>query len=178
MGLHARSIAMASAADMASAVRLGRAAWSVRLMSNVVPIAGKHRRYTKREKVTTVIAAEMSSVAAAAQSAGIPERTVGYWFDAPEFAELRAKTRADLADESKALAHKALGEIKRRIESFEPRDLTILFGVLVDKAQLLAGEATDRLETREIMADFADGEADAIAAWLRDIARERMAAEA
>lgn len=136
------------------------------------------RRYTKRQKATTVIAAEMVTVAAAAEAAGVPESTVRYWMDSPEFVELRAKTREDMAEESAALAHKALEAIQRRLGEFEPRDLTILYGVLVDKSQLLSGQATGRLEHRELLADFDDHETDAMREWLRGLARERLAADA
>ena len=106
----------------------------------------ERRKYTKRQKATVVIAAEMTSVAAAAKAAGIPEMTVHYWFDSPEFVELRTKTREDLAEETNALAHKVLGKITERIDEFEAKDLAILYGILTDKGQLLAGQATSRFE--------------------------------
>ena len=106
----------------------------------------ERRRYTKRQKATVVVAAEMTSVAAAAEAAGIPETTVAYWFDAPEFVELRAKTREDLAEETNTLAHKVLGKISARLDQFDPKDLAILYGILTDKGQLLSGQATSRAE--------------------------------
>lgn len=121
-----------------------------------------HRRYSQKSKMAAVIAAEMTSVKAAAESAGIPERTLGYWFDSPEFAEVRAKTREDLAEESMAMAHTVLGEIKRRINEFEPRDLSVLLGILVDKGQLLSGHATSRSETRDITDTLDDTEREAL----------------
>ena len=131
----------------------------------------ERRRYTKRQKVTAVIAAEMSSTLAAAESAGIPRKTLAYWMDDPEFAALRQKTREELGEESKALAHKALGEIQRRLPEFEPRDLTVLYGVLTDKAQLLAGQATGRTEHRDLTGNLPDHEAEALAEaieeWLK-----------
>ncbi len=145
-------------------------------MSEPLPI-GKHRRYTKRQKATAVIAAELTTVAAAAEQLGIPETSVRYWFDSPDFVELRAKTRADMAEESAALAHKTLAAINRRLPEFEPRDLTILYGVLVDKSQLLTGDATSRVETRELLNGFDDGEVEALDAWLLSIAREREKAD-
>ena len=133
------------------------------------------RTYTKRQKVTAVIAAEMSSVTAAAEATGIPKRTVGYWFDSPDFATIRTKTREDLADESRGLAHRVLQEIDKKLPEFEPRDLAILYGILTDKAQLLSGGATSRLEHRELLNDMDDHEREAMTAWLRDLAREKMA---
>ena len=117
------------------------------------------------------MAAAVSSVAAAAQEAGVPESTLHYWFDSPEFAELRRKTRDDLAAESMGMAHKVLGEIQRRIAEFEPRDLSVLYGILTDKGQLLSGAATARTETRDITGDLGDDERERLAAsideWLR-----------
>jgi len=108
---------------------------------------GTHRRYTRKQKVTTAVAAEMTSVAAAAEGAGIPESTVRDWMKDPEIAELRAKTREERGEAASTLATIVLGEIKRRLPEFEPRDLSILYGVLTDKAQLLGGQATSRTET-------------------------------
>jgi tetrahydromethanopterin S-methyltransferase subunit G len=88
--------------------------------------------------------------------------------DAPEFVQLRQKTREDLAEESRVLAHKALGEITRRIGEFEPRDLAILYGVLTDKAQLLAGQATARTEHRELSDELDDHEREALTRILRE----------
>lgn len=122
----------------------------------------ERRRYTKRQKVTAVVAAEMSSTLAAAESTGIPRTTIAYWMEEPEFVTLRQKTREDLADESKALAHKALGEIQRRLGEFEPRDLTVLYGVLTDKSQLLAGHATGRTETKALTDGLNDHEREAL----------------
>ena len=131
----------------------------------------KHRRYARRQKVTAVIAAEMTSVAAAAEQAGIPESTLRYWMDDPEIAELRAKTREDRAEAASTLATVVLGEIKRRLPEFEPRDLSILYGVLTDKGQLLAGEATSRSETKALSDALEDHEKlqlrDAIDDWLK-----------
>ena len=128
------------------------------------------RRYTRKEKVAAVTAAAASSVLAAAQESGIPENTLRYWFDSPEFADIRTKTREELAEESKALAHRALAEIARRIPEFEPRDLTVLYGVLVDKGQLLAGEATHRTETRDLSAVIPDHEWEILQGVLREAA--------
>src|SRR5512147_2772645 len=95
------------------------------------------RRYTKRQKATVVIAAEMSSVAAAAESSGIPESTVRYWMDNPELAELRAKTREERAHAAATMSLLVLAEIRRRLPEFEPRDLSVLYGIMVDKGQLM-----------------------------------------
>jgi hypothetical protein len=116
------------------------------------------RRYTKREKVTAVIAADMSSAAAAARKLRIPERNIQRWQDDPEMAPYVAKTREDLAEESRVIAHMALAEIRKRIADFEPPALVTLYGVTTDKTLLLTGEATSRSEHTELPAPFDDEE--------------------
>jgi hypothetical protein len=137
-------------------------------MTEPTPI--RRRRYSKRTKVTAIVAAEMTSISASARANGIPRKTVAYWMDAPDFAIYRQKTREDLAAGSLALANEALSVIRAKLDTFEPRDLTTLVGVLTDKAQLLAGQATSRTETRDITEtmtpDAVDALADEIDAWL------------
>ena len=130
------------------------------------------RRYTKREKVTTVMAAEMTSLSAAAKSSGIPKSTVKNWLDNPKLAQLRTTTREQLADEARVLQQLAAEAIRARLPEFEPRDLTILYGVVADKAQLLSGEPTQRTEHRDLTEILPDHEkealADAIDAWIKE----------
>jgi len=135
-------------------------------------VVGKRKRYTRRQKVTAVIAAEMTTQAAAAEQAGIPRKTLAYWFDDPEFAVYRQKVREELGPEGIALAHNVLSEIRRRLPEFEPRDLSTLYGILIDKAQLVTGQATSRSETRAIT----DGMNDHETAALRKIIDEVVAA--
>lgn len=132
----------------------------------------ERRRYTKRQKVTAVIAAEMTTVSAAAESLGANESTVRYWMDSPDFAVYREKTRADLAEGSLALANETLALIRRKLEQFEPRDLTILWGVLTDKAQLLAGHATSRTESVTVTDGLDDHEKAALRRVLDDVLAE------
>lgn len=139
-------------------------------------VGGTRRRYSKRQKITAVIAAEMTTQAAAAEKLGIPETTLAYWYDQPEFAEYRAKTREELGPEGIALAHNVLAEIKRRLPEFEPRDLSTLLGILVDKAQLVTGQATSRTETKDITAALEDHEKEALADAIDDWLKERTPA--
>ena len=105
------------------------------------------RRYTKRQKVSAVVAALVTSAAAVGESQGIPESTLRRWMDDPTMADLRAKTREDLSSEAHVMAQLALAQIKAKLPEYEPRDLNVLYGIMVDKAQLLSGNATERIET-------------------------------
>ena len=136
----------------------------------------EHRRYSRKTKASAVVAAEMSSVTAAAETTGIPRKTIEYWVEAPEFAGLRLKTREELASGSIVLAHLAQAEImaKIRAHEVEARDLAVIYGIAIDKGQLLAGEATHRTESRDITATLDDHERET----LRKVLDEAMAENA
>ena len=116
------------------------------------------RSYTRRQKVTAIIAAEMTNAATAAEQAGIPESTLRYWMDNPKFAELRAKTREEEASGFRVIVHRVQERLFELIPTMEPRDLTILLGVATDKSELLMGAATSRTEHRDLTAGFDDHE--------------------
>ena len=132
----------------------------------------ERRRYTKREKASAVTAALAATAAAASDATGIPRRTIGYWLDSPAFAELRQKTREQLAEGSMVLANLAQAELQRKVNAgeVEPRDLAVIYGIAIDKAQLLSGAATTRTEHRDLTDSLPDHEkealADAIDGWL------------
>jgi hypothetical protein len=122
------------------------------------------RRYTRVEKASAIVAAEASSVLAAAEAKGIPESTLRYWMDRPEFASLRENAREAIAQEAQVVARLAwqkLGEALANNE-LDPRDLVMAAGMATDKAQLLNGGATARAENRDITGTLSD--ADLIAA--------------
>lgn len=125
------------------------------------------RRYTRTEKAQAVAEAERTSLTAASESTGVPITTLKYWFDSPAFADIRTKTREELAEGSIAMALIAQAELVRRIRSGDISDqaLVAAYGVGIDKAQLLSGEATARTERRDITSDLDDHEK----ARLRDI---------
>lgn len=116
------------------------------------------RHYTKQEKIAAVVTAELSSNVAAERATGIPEASIRRWRDDPELAKYIDKTREDLAEGTSMLAHRVLERISATLDQFEPRDLTILFGVMVDKAQLLSGAATARTESRDITGTLSDAD--------------------
>src|SRR5687768_7320827 len=115
----------------------------------------ERRRYTKRQKVTAIVAAEAATVEAAAEAAGIPRSTLQYWMDRPEFAELRHKAREEVMAGAPVLARLAQEKLAEAIRGnrLEPRDLVTAYGVAVDKSQLLGGAATARTESKDITRD-------------------------
>jgi hypothetical protein len=132
----------------------------------------ERRRYTKREKVTAVLAADMTSQEAAAEATGIPRTTIRYWLSDPELAELRHNARAGMAEEALVVARLAWGKLAEAIRNgkLDAEQLLTAVGIATDKATLLSGGATSRHETRDLTANLDDHErdalADAIDAWL------------
>jgi hypothetical protein len=137
----------------------------------------ERRRYTKREKASAVTAAMATSTLAAAETTGIPRKTIAYWLEHPQFATLRQKTREDLAQEMSTLAHLFAMKLSERVDELEPRDLVVALGIVTDKAQLLSGAATGRIETKAITDGLGDEDKrklrDAIDRWHERLGRVR-----
>lgn len=120
----------------------------------------EHRRYTKRTKLAAVMAAEMGGLTQASEQTGIPKSTLKYWLDDPSFAQFRTKTRDDLADEIKVVAHLAWKRVADSLRSgeMEPRDATFAAEKATSLQLLLTGGATARTETRDITGTISDSE--------------------
>lgn len=108
------------------------------------------RTYTKRQKLAAVLAADIGGVVQAEQQTGIPESSIRYWMDKPEFAEFRAKAREEMADEVKVVAHLAWKRIAETIGTMEPRDALFAAEKATTLHLLMSGEATSRSEHRDI----------------------------
>ena len=107
-----------------------------------------------------VAAALNSSTKAAAESAGIPRRTVGYWLDDPEFASLRHETRDAVAESFWSAIQVGLREVANGLRDPDAplRDKSVALGILYDKHALLTGGATNRSESRDITGTISDAE--------------------
>lgn len=123
-----------------------------------------HRRYTKSEKANAVGRALASNAEAASEQTGIPQSTIRYWLDAPEFAELRSKTREQVADELWTAIQVGVREVALGLRSDDAslRDKATALGILYDKHALLTGSATARTEARDITGTISDAELVAI----------------
>lgn len=116
----------------------------------------EYRKYDKRTKLAAVMAADMVGVVQAEKQSGIPESTIRYWMDQPWFAEIRAKTREDLADEIKTVAHLAWQRTAEalRAGTMEPRDVLFAAEKATTLNLLMAGEATGRIENVNLTDDL------------------------
>lgn len=136
----------------------------------------ERRRYERKTKLSVVMAADMVGVVAAAEQSGIPESTIRYWADQPEFAEYRAKARADMEHEVGIVAHLAWQRVAEALREnrLEPRDALFAADKATTLYQLVTGQATERTESKEILNTFDDGEKEALGGWLHDLAKERV----
>lgn len=118
----------------------------------------EQRRYTKRQKLATTMAAELTSLTAAAETSGIPKSTIRYWMDDPELADIRTKTREDLADEIGTVAHLAWANVASALRNgtMEPRDAIFAAEKATSLQILMAGGATSRTELRDISGTLSD----------------------
>lgn len=118
------------------------------------------RRYTRSEKVAAIVAAEASSLTAAAEQTGVPKSTLAYWLDRPEYEHLRTNAREAIAEEARVVARLAWQKLGEALAAgiLEPRDLVMAAGMATDKAQLLNGGATARTEARDITGTLSDAE--------------------
>lgn len=108
------------------------------------------RQYTRKQKLAAVLAADIGGVVQVEQQTGIPESSIRYWMDKPEFAEFRAKAREEMAEEVKVVAHLAWKRIAETIGTMEPRDALFAAEKATTLHLLMSGEATSRSEHRDI----------------------------
>ena len=131
------------------------------------------RSYTNTEKAQAVGVAVVKGQRQAAEELGVPQTTLSYWMHHPDFAELRSKTRDEVADEMWAAIQLGVREVAKGIVGEAPlRDKATALGILYDKHALLTGAATCRSENRDITGTVSDGE---LIAALREV--ERIASE-
>ena len=138
-------------------------------MSEPTPIR-KHVTRSKRVKLAAVMAAEVSGVVQASKQTGIPHQTIAYWLDDPQFSEIRRKTREDLAEEVKVATHLAWKRVAQLAPDMEARDALFAAEKGATIMSLLSGDATSRVEHRELLDGMDDHEREALSALLRDVA--------
>lgn len=126
------------------------------------------RSYTADEKAAALDLYATEGPSAVQTKLGIPKATVSDWARANNVRtfgtertqaataahEARwAERRALMVDEIGHVAHLALGKAESSVRAGKPRDAkdyATTLAILVDKAQLLGGDATTRHENREL----------------------------
>lgn len=133
---------------------------------------GKKRPTDERARAVGI--AVVAGGAEASRQTGVPERTIQEWMNRPEFAELRARSKDEVATEWWAGIQTIARSIFRDIESASVRDRAVALGIVAEKMLLIRGEATTRSESRDLTDDLDDHEA----AVLGELVREELARRA
>ncbi len=142
-------------------------------MSEPTPIRRKRvDGRPKREKLAAVMAAEMVGVVQASRTTGIPESSIRVWREKPEYAEIRAKTREDLAADVKLAAHLTWRRVIELAPMMEARDAIFASEKAATILQLLSGEATSRTETRDLTDTLNDHEREQLRKVLDEVLAE------
>ena len=130
-----------------------------------------NRRRPKAEKLAVVMSAEMTGIVVTAERTGIPESTIRYWMDMPEFAAYRAKAREDLKDEITVVAHLAWQRVAEGLHKnlLEPRDALFAAEKATTQYLLMSGEATGRTEHRSLTDDITDTERERLRDWIEGL---------
>lgn len=130
------------------------------------------RTYTDEDRERARIAWEVGgrSVRRAARESGIPLGTIQAWivgwehptpaplappevYDAV-YEDLRTDKKAELISAAWDLAKAAFDEAKLKLPDASAKDAATVAGIAIDKAQLLSGGATDRVDVRAIIASL------------------------
>ena len=123
----------------------------------------ERRRYGRRTKSEAVGLSVVSSTSEAARKMNIPRKTIAYWREQPEFAELRQQKSEDVAADVWATFQDGVRRVKELIPQTD--DLTKVAtatGILYDKFALMSGHATQRTETADVTAKLSDHETAAL----------------
>ena len=135
-------------------------------------LMAERRRYTHRQKAEAVGLSVVKGTLPAAEELGIPESSLRYWRERPEFASLREQKREDVAADVWAAFQTGVRRVVELIPQTEDlQKVAIATGVLYDKAALMSGHATERTEQRDVTDRLDDHESEA----LRDVLDKALA---
>jgi hypothetical protein len=103
------------------------------------------------ERARAVGIALVDGVPAAAAATGIPDRTIYEWQESPEFAELRERTKEQVADEWWAIVQQGFRKTAELLGgTTDAQRAATATAIIADKMLLIRGEATSRTESRSL----------------------------
>lgn len=124
-------------------------------------MAGKQPRYNdefRRDAVLMLQAAgypgTVGALTRVAKHLSVPERTLSRWYNAeqnPPPDTLVKKKRGKLVELIRQEIYSILGEMDRKRDEADYRELATALGIAVDKLQLLAGEPTENARQRIVI---------------------------
>ena len=136
----------------------------------------ERRSYSRRQKLTVVGEAEVIGVRPAARKHHVPPSTLEHWRNTPDMARLRTEKREEVAADVWTAFQVGVRRVLELIpQTDDLQKFATATGIIYDKFALLSGEATERTEHRELLADFDDHERGVVADWLREITRQKVA---
>ena len=129
----------------------------------------KYREYTDedRERARVVWEATGGNASATARETSIPRSTILAWMNAPPPAPLetfpaeivesvvetfRQDKKSEIIGAAWDLAKAAFDQAKAALPDASAKDAATVAGIAIDKAQLLSGGATERVDVRAILA--------------------------
>lgn len=119
------------------------------------------------ERANAVGIALIAGAEEASRQTGIPSRTILRWESSPEMAELGERNKETVAVEWWAGVQAYQRSIMRDVDSANLRDKVGAFAIMFEKLSLLRGDATARTETRSLVDDFDDHEAETLGELVR-----------
>lgn len=129
---------------------------------------GKKRPAAERTRALGIAVLDGSTEAS--RRTGIPETTINSWMHTPEFAELRDRTKEQVAAEWWAGVQHGF---RRVIEAFDQeadvQKKATAAAIMFDKVALLRGEATARTESRSLTDGLNDHEKQKLRDWIDGI---------
>lgn len=107
---------------------------------------GKKRPLSERTRAVGI--ALVDGVPAAAEMTGIPERTIRQWQESDEFADLRRRTREEVAEEWWAIVQMGFRRVAHLLTGTDDlQKAAVASAIIADKMLLIRGEATSRYES-------------------------------
>lgn len=124
-------------------------------------MARKYKRHTDEFRASVVLMLmaagypdRKGALMKVSKNVGISHSTIRRWFKAehnPPPSNITHSKKIDLIQAIRDEMQAALSEMSQARQDASYRDLGVVVGILADKHQLLTGEATERVESKQIV---------------------------
>lgn len=142
----------------------------------VALMRGKKRDLSERSQAMG-IALVTGNAREASRQTGVPARTIQEWTNDEQFAQLRARTRDEVASEWWGIAQQGFRRVQELLGSTtDVAKAATATAIITDKMLVIMGEATSRYETRDLTNTFDDHELDLLRAAIYPAIPEAEAA--
>ena len=112
-------------------------------------------KYRDADRVRALGIAVVEGPRAASEATGIPERTIYAWQESEEFAELRKRTKEQVAEEWWAIVQRGFRRTADLLDgATDAQKVAVATAIIADKMLLIRGEATGRIESVNLSDDL------------------------